>query len=766
MKAVIMAGGEGTRLRPLTCTSPKPLAPLCGKPAVFYILELLKSHGFTEAVFTLRYQGEKIEESFDDNSYKGTALSFKYEASPLGTAGSVKNAVGNEDTLVISGDALCDFDLTAAIDFHKRKGSKATIIVKKVADPREYGLVQTDHDGRIIGFLEKPSYEGCVTDLANTGVYILSKEVMEGMSRDRPLDFAADVFPALLRDNIPLYAYEESGYWCDIGDFSGYLSCQKDMLAGKVNCSIPGHKTLNGTISGGSSDYRGVRITPPVYIGKNVKISPGAVIDSGSVIGDDVTICAGAKIHGSVILDGAYIGERATCNDAVICENARLLSSSAVYEGGVVGGNAVVGENAVVENGVKIWTGKRVDAGATAGFDIKYGNARRFSLDDEGFCGETGGEITPQVAALFGSAAASLGKIIAVGRNGSPASNALCMAAISGILSSGGTVWNLGECTETELDFALRQGAPSAGCYISAGVTAKLKIFGKHGLPLTRAEERKVENGMNRGEFPRMSFGGFGEVLDMSSLKVLYAEELKSLVPPRLKGIKAEISAADAGIKRILSPILEEINDRDGERVVFHISSDGRKLSAFSEDAGYIFYEKLLLMACGILLRGGMTAPLPYSAPAAADFLVQSYGGEIPRYYHCSADGSDDTARKAAAREPFARDALRLALLILGNLSGREISIGRAAAELPSFTAASRFVSIEKPPAEALRILCSKKAGLSEGIIPDCDGGRILIRPIKNGKGVMLFAESFKAETASELCDVYEKLLSDKCRAE
>lgn len=226
MKAVIMAGGEGTRLRPLTCNMPKPLAPLCGKPVAFYILELLKKHGFTEAVFTLRYQGEKLEESFDGSSYRGTELSFQYEKTPLGTAGSVKSAAGDEEVLVISGDAMCDFDLTAAVDFHRRKNSPATIIVKKVSDPREYGLVQTDEEGRITGFLEKPSYEGCVTDLANTGVYILSKEVMEGISRDRPLDFAKDVFPKLLRENVPLCAYKETGYWCDIGDFAGYLSCR------------------------------------------------------------------------------------------------------------------------------------------------------------------------------------------------------------------------------------------------------------------------------------------------------------------------------------------------------------------------------------------------------------------------------------------------------------------------------------------------------------------------------------------------------------
>lgn len=478
---------------------------------------------------------------------------------------------------------------------------------------------------------------------------------------------------------------------------------------GKVNCSIPGHKTLNGIISGGVSDYRGVKITPPVYIGKNTNISPGAVIDSGSVIGDDVTVCPGAKIHGSVILDGAYIGEKVTCNDAVICENARLLSASAVYEGGIVGGGAVIGENAVVENGVKVWNGKHVDPGTSASFDVKYGNAHRFSLDDDGICGETGGEITPQTAAVFGSSAASLGEVIAVGHNGSPASEALAMAVISGVLSSGGTVWDLGRCAEPELDFALRHGTPPAGCYIEAGVTAKLKIFGSNGLPLTRAEERKVENGMNRSEYPRIGFNNFGKVLGMSSLKQLYAEELKRLLPRRLKEIRAEINTASVRIREILSPILEEINDRNGERVVFHISSDGKKISAFSENTGYIFYEKLLLMACSVILQSGRKAPLPYSAPVAADIIAEQLKGTVPRYYHCPADGSDENARAEAGKEPFARDALRLMAIILADLSERGLTIGQAAEELPQFTAASRFVSIEKPPAEVLKKLCSEK---------------------------------------------------------
>ncbi len=764
MKAVIMAGGEGTRLRPLTCNMPKPLAPLCGKPVVEYILELLKQHSFAEAVFTLRYQGDKIVSHFDDDCYDGIELSYSFETEPLGTAGSVKKAVGaSDDVLVISGDAMCDFDLTSAIRFHQKNNAKATIIVKKVPDPREFGLVLVDDNGRVRSFLEKPSYESCITDLANTGVYILSKAALD-IIPDGASDFAQDIFPKMLKQGMDIYAFEEDGYWCDIGDFNSYIRCQRDMLDGLVDCELHGHKTLDDIITNSASDFKGAKITPPIYIGRNVKIASGSIIDAGTVICDNVTISRGAKIHGSILLDGVYVGEKATCNEAVVCKNARLLSSSAVYEGGVVGENAVIGENSVVEGSVKIWAGKHLDNNTSAAYDVKYGYAKPLSIDDEGICGETNGEITPQIAAILGSSLATAGNRIAVGYRDTSASKALAYALISGIMSAGGEAWNIGECIEPELDFSMRNASPDLGCYIDAGVLTKLKIFSENGLPLTRKQERKIEAGINRSEYIKSGCNDFGKIIDVPSLRELYFNELSGLVSRKFKGIRAEINTANPRISQITARVLEQVNDRDGERIVFHISSDGRKLSAYTEKLGYVFYEKLLLLCCQNNFRKGIDIALPYSAPAIADNLASRFGSRVLRYYNCPVDNSDIEARVLAAKIIFPRDALMLMLIILNNLAERKLSLADAIDELPKFTAANRFISIEKSPSSLLKNLCGERGGLNEGVVASNTDGRVLIRPVKTGKGVMMFVESFKNETASEICDFYEKMLSDKLK--
>ncbi len=236
MQAVIMAGGEGSRLRPLTCDIPKPLVPLCGRPIIEYILDLIGKYKFSKANLTLMYKGEKIIQHFENKKYNNIDIEFSFEDKPLGTAGSVKNALKNhdEDFLVISGDAMCDFDLSKAINFHKQKNSMATILLKKVNDPREYGLVNINDSGKVESFIEKPSFANCNCDNANTGIYILSSKVLDLIPENTFFDFAMDLFPKMLEKDMPIYGYIENGYWCDIGNFESYVKCQKDILLNKV----------------------------------------------------------------------------------------------------------------------------------------------------------------------------------------------------------------------------------------------------------------------------------------------------------------------------------------------------------------------------------------------------------------------------------------------------------------------------------------------------------------------------------------------------
>lgn len=772
MKTVIMAGGEGKRLKPITCTVPKPLAKLCGKPIIEYILDLLKKHEMTDCVVSVGYKADKIISHFDSGDYKNIELKFVKEDKPLGTAGGVKNAVENtdEDILVISGDAMCDFDLTSAVKFHKQKNADATIIVKHVSDPREYGLVLCSENGDVKSFLEKPSYESCISDMANTGVYILSKKVLDMIADDTFTDFAQDVFPEMLKSNMKICAYEESGYWCDIGDIKSYLKCQNDMLSGLVNCEISGHKTLDGVITATVSDFKGAKISAPSFIGKNVRIAPGAIIDSYSVICDDATVEKGAKVHGSVIMNGAFLGERTTCNEAIICDNARILNGASVFELGVVGEKAVIGEECIIESGVKIWSEKQLEANTTASFDIKYGTAKPIYIEDDGVSGETGGQISPQLCASLGAGIATVtlddgeGFPIAVGYRGTHSSKALALSVISGALASGADVWNLGECIETELIFSMSQSNIKFGCFVESGIVTKIKFFGENGLPLTRKQERKIELAVNNSDYSRAGFSEFGKIQDIYSVKELYANHIRQQIGTKLHGFNVSVNSANKRVTEICSKILSTVNDKDGDHIIFHISSDGKKLSAYSDETGYVFYEKLILLGCRFAFEKGEEVALPYSAPKMADNIAKAYGKTIKRYYHCPADDSDKEARSLAADSVFPRDSIMLMSLILRSLSESRSTLKKAVSELPHFTAVSRFVPISKSPSEILKCVCTEKCGLSEGVVASDDDGRVLIRPVKTGKGVMMFVESFKAETASELCDIYEKMLEENSR--
>lgn len=242
MKAVIMAGGEGTRLKAVTGSLPKPLVPLLGRPIMEHILLLLRQHGFTEVCAALRYRSCEIRNAFGDGRRLGMHIEYRVEDQPLGTAGGVKNCAdfwAGDDFLVISGDAACDFDLAALMARHRERGSAATIALSRQAVPLRYGLAVTDGEDRVRSFVEKPAWQRVVTDLVNTGIYVLSPRVMELVPKGRPFDFARDLFPLLLQREELVLGLPMEGYWCDVGTPLSYYQCCVDALEGRLKLEIP-----------------------------------------------------------------------------------------------------------------------------------------------------------------------------------------------------------------------------------------------------------------------------------------------------------------------------------------------------------------------------------------------------------------------------------------------------------------------------------------------------------------------------------------------
>ena len=764
MKAVIMAGGEGSRLRPITCSVPKPLVPLCGKPVLGYILELLKKHGCDGAALTLYYLGRQVEERFPEQSYLNIPLRFCYEDKPLGTAGSVKNAVSavSEPLLIISGDAMCDFDLTAAMAFHQQCRAAVTLIVQKVEDPREYGLVNCQEDGRITGFLEKPPYSHCNTDLANTGVYILSPEVLELIPKGENMDFAADLFPLLLQKGMPLYAYEDGGYWCDIGDIRSYLRCQRDMLEGKVECTLPASGE-NGIYS--NTDLSGLhcRLEAPVFIGAGVTIGENSIITGGTVIGDHVTVGANVKLRGSVIHEGCYIGNGAVCNEAILCKNAKMHRSSAAYECTVLGEEAVLGEESTLSAGARLWTKKEAAAGTIVSGDIKYGTARSIVIDDDGISGETNVTITPELMIKIGASVGSLksGATVGISCNRTKAGSALKQALAAGIVSSGANALDFGETSGAEYDFCLHKSGADFGVYIDSNIITNVMMTEKCGMPMMRGLERKLEGLLNRSEYKKADWNSFGVNMDLSGLRQLYQPTILSESGCDLQGMSVQTKSADSQVQETLNGILKRLGcGTRGDHLTLILSPDGRRLSAYTKESGYVFPEKVLCLVCLSEFLNCNDVAVPYETPLALEQLAEHYGRRVMRYYACPCDGADKEAREAVSRKILLRDGIVVAIKLLSFLKERGMTLSEACRLLPEFETASRLIGIHTSPAALMKHFGTAQE-LGEGISVESEDGRVLLRPLKSGRGIMLFAESVRSETAAELCDFYEKKIRD-----
>jgi mannose-1-phosphate guanylyltransferase/phosphomannomutase len=366
MKAVIMAGGKGTRLRPLTSRQPKPMVSIVNTPCMEHIVNLLKDHGFEDILATLEFMPEVIQEYFGDGTGWGVRMEYSVEEEPLGTAGSVKFAEAwlTERFVVISGDALTDVDLESAVAFHEERGAEATLVLKEVDDPSEFGIVVVEDDGRVSDFLEKPDEEEVFSHTANTGMYILEPSVLNDIPEGQEYDFAEELFPKLLEEGRPMYGYVMEGYWEDIGNIEQYMSAQKDVLDGKARgIRLPGEKLREGVYVGRGTQVDEDQLEAPVVLGDNVWLSSSARVGPYSVLGPNVSVEVGASVERSTVAEGSSIGEEAELDGALIGRACRIEARVRLREGSALGDGVSVGEEATISPGASVYPDEFIQSG-------------------------------------------------------------------------------------------------------------------------------------------------------------------------------------------------------------------------------------------------------------------------------------------------------------------------------------------------------------------------------------------------------------------
>jgi len=373
MKAVIMAGGQGTRLRPLTSNQPKPMIRVANVPCMEHIVNLLKRHGFTDILATLAYMPDSIRGYFGDGSGWDVSMEYSVEEEPMGTAGSVKlveERLG-ERFVVVSGDALTDVDLGAAVAFHEERGGEVTLVLKQVDDPSEFGIVVTGDDGRVERFLEKPDEEEIFSYTANTGIYVVEPGVLRDIPEGQEYDWSKELFPKLLDEGRPVYGYVMEGYWEDIGNIEQYMDAQRAVLDGEVQgVEPPGERLAEGVYVGRGARYDEDALEAPVVLGDGVRVEPGARVGPHSVIAANVSVGTNAEVSRSTVAEGARIGDGAKLDGALVGRSCRVGVRARLLEGSAIGDEAVLGEGATVARGVGVYPGETVEDGTEVEEDI------------------------------------------------------------------------------------------------------------------------------------------------------------------------------------------------------------------------------------------------------------------------------------------------------------------------------------------------------------------------------------------------------------
>ena len=545
MKAVVMAGGEGSRLRPLTIRRPKPMVPIAGKPVMEHILNLLKRHGITEVVVTVQYLASNIEDYFGNGAQFGMRITYSREDVPLGTAGSVKNAEEQltEPFLVISGDALTDYNLTDVIKYHYEKQAMATLMLAHVHNPLEYGVIITDQDGHITEFLEKPSWGEVFSDTINTGIYVLDPKIFSYFEKNKPFDFSQELFPMMLKNGDPLYGYVvERGYWCDVGNITEYMRANADVLQGRVEAEISARKMVGDIWCEEGVEIAGdAQLIGPIYLAHDCRIKAGAIIHGPSTIGHYTIIDERAQVDRSIVWNNSYIGERAELRGALVGSSTGIKSKAVMFEGSVIGDNSTIQEGAIIQPNVKVWPDKEIEAGAVVHTSIIWGSQGRRGLFSRfGVTGLVNVDLTPEFATQLGAAYGAIlpkGSVVCINRDSFHRTPRMIKrAVIAGLPSAGVNVHDINQVPIPVARYIIRTSDAVGGIHVRLSPHDKrvidIKFFDQYGLDLNKTTERKLENLFFREDFRRVDVDEVGaiEVLENAGVLNRYLEGFAKVV--------------------------------------------------------------------------------------------------------------------------------------------------------------------------------------------------------------------------------------------
>jgi len=713
-QAIILAGGEGRRLRPLTLSTPKPLLPVNNRPVILHILEQLEISGVRSCAITVSYMADKIREVVGD-SFRRLNIDYFVETVPLGTAGGVKAASGfikSDDFMVICGDGYCEIDFCDAYRYHKEKGGVATIILSRVKNPLEYGIAVTDTNGRIRSFVEKPSWEGVCSDTANCGIYIFKREVLDMIPDGRKYDFGSELFYKMLEKNMPIYGYINDGYWCDIGNAATFYDC-------------------NMYVSGGKN-----------------------VFDESAKISTDT------KVTRSVIFKNVTIGEGSKISRSIIAENVKIGNNVIIGDGCIVAADTEIGNNVTIAPNIVIWNKKKIEDGANIMENIVFGSQKKELFDDYGIEGTKEDLNAVQCVKIGEAVASAIGrKKAGVCSSNTEHSKRVKKALLCGLATGGCETFDIGDGFPALASYAAKNYQYDITISVWQDVgeeSIRIYFFDKDGLYPHRSFERKVTDALSGME---SFYGTFRETSFVHNAYEEYKDSLCKFCMVPLSNITV------AKLNNTLpTELTVQALERAGARIVegeapiqFGINEKGDELTIIEDGQTIDFWHVRAILINHALENGAIEIALPWRTPEAIRKMAESAGAKVKNFALVSHDASENEARELAANQGWLFDGAFSFIMLCEIMQLKGESAAKLLSKLPSFSFEGD--TIEENTDDRARLLGQIGDPAKEGVLIDFDRGKVRVLAKRRG-GFSLIAEAANEDDARDLIARAKKRIS------
>ncbi len=822
-KAVIMAGGFGTRLRPLTVSIPKPMVPLANAPLMEHIVNLLKRHNIKDVLSVLYFQPDIITSHFGDGSRHGVNMDYVLAAADYGTAGAVRNAAEHlkQRFIIISGDVLTDFDLSAAIAYHEEKKAMATILLTHVQNPLAYGIVLRSEDGRITRFLEKPSWGEVFSDTINTGIYIFEAEALDLIPYQKEFDFSKDLFPLMLQKGLPLYGYVANGYWRDIGNLNEYQTAVQDVLSANVQLEIAGELKGSVRMDSGCSVAESATLEGFVALGKNVVIGEHARV-ANTIVGDNVVLGNGSSVESSILWNNVQIGDRSAVSNDVICNDTVISSDVTVEENVFIAEKCLIGEHAELRSNIKLWNQKTVEPYARLSHSlVQEEKWLRELFTDARISGSSNLEMNPEFGARLGASlgnALGLGATVVASRDTDPTSRMMKRAIVTGLMSVGVNVVDLQTTPIPQTRQYTRNGAIQSGFHVRKSVRTANKtdiiLFASDGRDITGDMTKKIERfffGEDIKRAPQESVGalsfperqienyinGYIEKLNVDlitrrnyKLLVDYSFGAASAVFPNILGrlqcnvlaMNSYVDAARAAVNTYDPVNQDEVSTvmrSLGYQVGFKIDPGAERIALIDERGYWFSSMRLISIVTKLFLetnkhRSNYSIAVPVEATREIDTIAAEYKVPVVRIKNSHAAMMDATRNPDIAfvggtrggfiftEYMFASDALYSIAKILEMLAQTGYVLADLDQRLPKRHQVKSAIPCPwEVKGKVMRRAMEYSDGLERELIDGVkifnDGHSVLLLPDKERGEFNIVAEADDPESAKDIADQYQQ---------